>query len=117
MYYFSITKQSKADLDFTKEGRSIDEKSLIKILEKEGYCYLANLNLLILRSEAYIQQVFGKAKFDETYFRYLVETQREGLFYSPLEESALSGKKKGRKGGATHHKSKKGLFRVLIDPT
>jgi hypothetical protein len=80
MYYFSTTKQTKADLDFTQEGKPIDEKNLIKILEREGYCYLANLNLLILHNKQYIQQVFGNAKFDETYFRYLVETQREGYF-------------------------------------
>ena len=93
MYYFSITKQSNAELDFTKEGRQIDEKSLIKILEKEGYCYVTNLNLLILRSEQYIQQVFGDAKFDETYFRYLVETQREGLYYPPYEGGTKGGSK------------------------
>lgn len=75
----------KADLDFTKEGRQLDEKNLINILEREGYCYLANLNLLIVRSEEYIQQVFGKAVFDETYFRYLVETQREGYFFEMLD--------------------------------
>ncbi|MDR0859998.1 MAG: hypothetical protein LBO09_03270 [Candidatus Peribacteria bacterium] len=81
MYYFSITKQTKADLDFTKEGNQIDEKNLIKILEKEGYCYITNLNLLILKNEQYIQQVFGDAKFDETYFRYLIETQKEAYFW------------------------------------
>ncbi|GHV22050.1 hypothetical protein FACS1894176_05720 [Bacteroidia bacterium] len=80
LYYFSITKQTKAELDFSKEGKQIDEKNLIKILDKEGYCYITNLNLLILRSEQYIQQVFGDATFDETYFRYLIETQKEACF-------------------------------------
>jgi hypothetical protein len=106
MYYFSITQQMKAILDFTQAEKQIDEKSLIRLLEKEGYCYIANLNLLILRKEQYIQQVFGGAKFDETYFRYLVETQREGYDY------ALTS--------SVHPKSSlstRGLFRVLIDST
>jgi hypothetical protein len=35
MYYFSTTKQTKAELDFTKEGNEIDEKKLVKILNAE----------------------------------------------------------------------------------
>jgi hypothetical protein len=111
MYYFSITKQTKADLDFTKGGSQIDEKNLIKILEREGYCYLANLNLLILRNASYIQQVFGNAKFDETYFRYLVETQREGYFWESLDTRR---KTQGKKSVS---KSSPNKFRILIDPT
>jgi hypothetical protein len=81
MYYFSTKKQTKATLDFVKQGKMIDEKMLLKLLETEGYCYLANLNLLILRDEKYIRQVFGNATFDEDYFRYLIETQKEAYFW------------------------------------
>jgi hypothetical protein len=106
MYYFSIAKQTKAKLDFTPAEKQIDEKSLIKILEKEGYCYIANLNMLILRNEQYIQQVFENAKFDETYFRYLVETQKEGYFWSNTTPTPFPKRH-----------SKKESFRMLIDPT
>jgi hypothetical protein len=96
MYYFSTTKQSKAALDFKQKGKALDDKMLIALLEREGYCYLTNLNVLILRSEQYIQQVFGNASFDETYFRYLVETQKEGYVYvdSRLETQDSRGKDK-----------------------
>jgi tRNA nucleotidyltransferase/poly(A) polymerase len=82
MYYFSITKQSKAALDFTREGTVIDEQGLVKKLAKEGYCYLANLNLLLVQDQQYIHQIFEKAEFDEDYFRYLIETQREAYFWT-----------------------------------
>jgi hypothetical protein len=86
MYYFSIKKQTKAALDFVKQGKWIDEKVLLKLLETEGYCYLANLNLLILREEQYIRQIFENAKFDEDYFRYLIETQKEAYFWELLSQ-------------------------------
>ena len=85
MYYFSITKQTKAELDFVKEGKQIDDKDIVKILDKEGYCYLANLNILIIRDESYIQQVFGNAEFDEDYYRFLIETQKTAYFRSVKE--------------------------------
>ena len=78
MYYFSMEKQTKAPLDFVKDGRAIDARELVEILDDEGYCYVGNLNLLILREESFIHQIFNEARFDEDYFRYLVETQGEG---------------------------------------
>jgi hypothetical protein len=89
MYYFAIKKQTKASLDFVKQGKQIDEKMLLQLLETKGYCYLANLNLLIVRKEQYIRQVFGNAKFDEDYFRYLVETQKEAYFWELLPQKKL----------------------------
>ena len=123
MYYFSTTKQTKAALDFTKEGKQIDEKNLIKILEKEGYCYLANLNLLILRNESYIQQVFGNATFDEIYFRYLIETQKEAYFRASVSVSPVRGRACPAytagcpKGGGGCQPKSINKFRILIDPT
>jgi tRNA nucleotidyltransferase (CCA-adding enzyme) len=35
MYYFSVEKITKAPLDFTKEGKEIDQKQLVKILSSE----------------------------------------------------------------------------------
>ena len=104
MYYFSMTKQTRAELDFEKEGNQIDDKGLAKILSKEGYCYLANLNVLILRDEAFIQQVFGNAEFDEDYFRFLIETQKQAYFW-PIKEKKKSWVL-----------PKVNRFRVLIDP-
>ncbi|MCR5411562.1 MAG: hypothetical protein K6E76_00810 [Patescibacteria group bacterium] len=46
MYYFSTEKTTKAPLDFEKEGSLIDEPRLVKILQKEGYCFLEDLNFL-----------------------------------------------------------------------
>ena len=80
MYYFSVDKKSKAPLDFQKEGSLIDEQGLLKILEKEEYCYVADLNLLILQKLDYLDQVFHQAHFDEDYFRYLIETQKTAVF-------------------------------------
>lgn len=109
MYYFSVTKQTKAELDFAKEGKLIDDRSLIKILEKEGYCYLANLNLLILRDEQFISQIFGNAVFDEDYFRYLIETQKEACLWE------IDDRKKSKDKKSVLPKINK--FRVLIDST
>lgn len=105
MYYFSIDKKTKASLDFSKEGKEINKKQLTKILNNEWYCYIANLNLLILRDESFIRQVFWNAEFDEDYFRYLIETQNEAYFRD-------TGKK--NKDIWTVAKIKR--FRVLIDP-
>ena len=101
MYYFSVKKQSRAVLDFAKEGKILDEKSLISILDQEGYCYLTNLNLLILRDEGFIDQVFHEAVFDEDHFRYLIEIQKEAYFW-------------GTEKGVEESINK---FRILIDPT
>ena len=99
MYYFSVDKKSKAPLDFQKEGSLIDAHELWKILEKEGYCYLGDLNLLILQKLEYLDQVFHQAHFDEDYFRYLIETQKNACFRN--QESFNDQPQK---------------FRVLLDP-
>ena len=106
MYYFSVKKQSKAKLDFVKEGKTLDEKSLVKVLEQEGYCYLTNLNLLILRDQGFIDQIFHEAVFDEDYFRYLIETQKEGRVWGTTPPS------RQQSGEGVINK-----FRILIDPT
>ena len=118
MYYFSISKQTKAELDFTKEGHEIDDKKLIKILNSEGYCYITNLNLLILRDESFINQIFAEAKFDEDYFRYLIEIQKEGYLRPSVGTFRKNVRKQSNKQKippAPLHE--RGLFRVLIDPT
>ena len=104
MYYFSLPKTSKAPLDFVQEGSSIDEHKLVKILQQEGYCFLADINLLILRDAKYLDQVFHQAKFDEDYLRYLVETQKSAYFRKESDFSSFS-------------KEQFNSFRVLIDPS
>jgi hypothetical protein len=55
---------------------------------------------LILRDESFINQIFNEACFDEDYFRYLIEIQKEGYF-------------RPKKGGIL---PKIKRFRVLLDP-
>jgi hypothetical protein len=93
MYYFSLPATNKTTLDFVREGKELTEEQLLKLLEREGYCYLANLNLLMLRAPQSISQIFGNAQFDEAYFRYLIETQKEAYF-RPLPPKKHSKRKK-----------------------
>ena len=101
MYYFSVEQKTKKELDFTKENPKIlSELDLLKILKLQWYCYLSDINLLILTDLQYVSQVFPQSHFDEYAFRYLVETQNKCyVIWDKLEK-----------------KSEK-LFRVLIDST
>ena len=99
MYYFSVEQKSKKELDYVKDDpKSLSELDLLKVLKTQWYCYLSDINLLILTDHQFISQVFPKSHFDEYAFRYLVETQN--VCYSIWEEK----------------KSEK-IFRVLIDST
>jgi len=101
MYYFSVAQKTKKELDFVCESpKIISEIELLKILGKDGYCYLSDINLLIITDHQFVQQVFPKSHFDEYSFRYLVETQDECYCIS---DNTMKGCNK--------------LFRVLIDPT
>lgn len=100
MYYFSVEKKTKKELDYVNENPKIlSELDLLKILKKQWYCYMSDINLLILTDHQFISQVFPQSHFDEYAFRYLVETQNECYLAWDREE-----------------KSEK-LFRVLIDST
>ena len=101
MYYFSVEQKTKKELDFVKsEPKNISESELLKILNKEWYCYLSDINLLIITDYQFVWQVFPKSHFDEYTLRYLVETQN--VCYTVWNEEESKSKK---------------LFRVLIDPT
>ena len=101
MYYFSVEQKTKKELDYTKENLKIlSELDLLKVLKTQWYCYLSDINLLILIDSQFISQVFPSSHFDEYAFRYLVETQNECYHISDQSE------KKPEK-----------LFRVLIDST
>ncbi len=101
MYYFSVEQKTKKELDYTKESPKIlTESDLLKVLKTQWYCYLSNINLLILTDWQFISQVFPQSHFDEYAFRYLVETQNLCYYVSDQSEK----------------KSEK-LFRVLIDST
>lgn len=101
MYYFSVEQKTKKELDYTKESPKIlTESDLLKVLKTQWYCYLSDINLLILTDWQFISQVFPQSHFDEYAFRYLVETQNECYIIWEKEEK----------------KSEK-LFRVIIDST
>ena len=99
MYYFSVEQKTKKELDYVKENpKNLSESELLKVLKTQWYCYLSDINLLILTDYQFISQVFPKSHFDEYAFRYLLETQN--VCYTIWEQE----------------KSEK-LFRVLIDST
>ena len=101
MYYFSVEQKTKKELDYVKENPKIlSELDLLKVLKTQWYCYLSDINLLILTDHQFVSQVFPKSHFDEYAFRYLVETQN--VCYVIWDE----WEKKSEK-----------LFRVLIDST
>ena len=101
MYYFSVEQKTKKELDYVKDNPKIlSESDLLKVLKTQWYCYLSDINLLILTDWQFISQVFPQSHFDEYAFRYLVETQNECYVVWDKEE------KKPEK-----------LFRVVIDST
>ena len=101
MYYFSVEQKTKKELDYVKENPKIlSGLDLLKVLATQGYCYLSDINLLILKDSQFISQVFPQSHFDEYAFRYLVETQNTCYHISDQVEK----------------KSEK-LFRVVIDST
>ena len=101
MYYFSAEQKTKKELDYSKDNPKIlSELDLLKVLKTQWYCYLSDINLLILIDWQFISQIFPSSHFDEYTFRYLVETQKECYIVWEKPEK----------------KSEK-LFRVLIDST
>ena len=101
MYYFSVEQKTKKELDYVKDNPKIlSELDLLKVLATQWYCYLSDINLLILTDAQFISQVFPQSHFDEYAFRYLIETQNSCYHISDYVEK----------------KSEK-LFRVVIDST
>ena len=101
MYYFSVEQKTKKELDYVKNNpKFLSELDLLKVLKAQWYCYLSDINLLILTESQFISQVFPQSHFDEYAFRYLVETQN--ACYHVSEQSEKKSEK---------------LFRVLIDST
>ena len=101
MYYFSVEQKTKKELDYMEENPKIlSELDLLKILATQWYCYISDINLLILTDSQFISQVFPQSHFDEYAFRYLVETQNVCYHISDKLE-----------------KKTERLFRVLIDST
>ena len=101
MYYFSVEQKTKKELDYVKDNPKIlSELDLLKILATQWYCYLSDINLLILTDAQFISQVFPQSHFDEYAFRYLIETQN--ICYHISDQSEKKSEK---------------LFRVVIDST
>jgi len=101
MYYFSVEQKTKKELDYLKDNPKIlSELDLLKVLKTQWYCYLSDINLLILTDSQFITQVFPQSHFDEYAFRYLIETQN--ACYQIWDKSEKKSEK---------------LFRVVIDST
>lgn len=101
MYYFFVEQKTKKELDYVKDNPKIlSELDLLKVLKTQWYCYLSDINLLILTDSQFISQVFPSSHFDEYAFRYLIETQN--ACYNVWNQ--------------VEKKSEK-VFRVLIDST
>ena len=101
MYYFSVEQKTKKELDYVKDNPKILlELDLLKVLATQWYCYLSDINLLILTDAQFISQVFPQSHFDEYAFRYLVESQN--MCYHISDQSEKKSEK---------------LFRVVIDST
>jgi len=101
MYYFSVEQKTKKELDYVKDNpKTLSELDLLKVLKTQWYCYLSDINLLILTDSQFISQVFPQSHFDEYAFRYLIETQND--CYQIWDKSEKKSEK---------------LFRVLIDST
>ena len=101
MYYFSVHQKTKKELDYVNDNPKIlSELDLLKVLKTQWYCYLSDINLLILTDHQFISQVFPASHFDEYAFRYLIETQNECFQIWDKQ-----------------WKSSENLFRVLIDST
>ena len=102
MYYFSVEQKTKKELDYVKKNpKNLSELDFLKVLKTQWYCYLSDVNLLILTDWQFISQVFPKSHFDEYAFRYLIETQNE-CYNIWVEEKDNKINK---------------LFRVVIDST
>ena len=113
MYYFSVPQTTKKDLDYVKENpKELTDSDLVKVLEKYWYCYVSDINLLIITNPDYITQVFPKSHFDEYAFRYLVETQLECYHCMDTDNKNWKDNIKWK-----NNIKKASLFRILIDPT
>ena len=101
MYYFSVEQKTKKELDYVKDNpKTLSELDLLKVLKTQWYCYISDINLLILTDSQFITQVFPQSHFDEYAFRYLIETQN--ACYNVWSQSEKKPEK---------------LFRVVIDST
>ena len=101
MYYFSVEQKTKKELDYVKDNpKTLSELDLLKVLKTQWYCYLSDINLLILTDSQFVSQVFPSSHFDEYAFRYLIETQN--ACYQIWDKSEKKSEK---------------LFRVVIDST
>ena len=61
--------------------KNIDDELLVKILEREGFIYLENQQVLIVQKESYLEQLIVKGKIDLDFLYYLLDIQPIGYQY------------------------------------
>ena len=81
--------------------KNIDDELLIKILEREGFIYLENQQVLIVQKESYLEQLIVKGKIDLDFLYYLLDIQPIGYQYWEVQKQF----------------SEKIRIHLLIDPT
>ena len=81
--------------------KNIDDELLVKILEREGFIYLENQQVLIVQKESYLEQLIVKGKIDLDFLYYLLDIQPIGYQYWEVQKQF----------------SEKIRIHLLIDPT
>ena len=64
-----------------ENDKEIDDETLLKILKKEGFIYLKNVETLIIQDKKFLEQTFPKSKCDTDYLYYLLDIQKDGYLY------------------------------------
>lgn len=64
-----------------EEEKLIQESDLLKILEKEGFIYLANQATLIVQDEKLLHQLLPNAQVDSDFLYYLLDIQRQAYCF------------------------------------
>lgn len=77
IYYFS-TSQAKITKEI-KKTKIADEESLVKILTREWFVFLPNLNTFIIQDHKHISKLFEKWKFQIDYFNKLQNELKENI--------------------------------------
>ncbi len=67
--------QQKLKKPAYNEEKILNEETLLKILNKEGFIYLSNSETLIVQSEKLLTQLIPYAKLDTDFLYYLLDIQ------------------------------------------
>ncbi|MCK9467153.1 MAG: HD domain-containing protein [Candidatus Absconditabacterales bacterium] len=97
LYYFSINIKNKISMSPKIEKKQISDMAEIqKSLEKYGFLFYQDQNLLIVQNHNYIQNLFPKGELHLDFLVYLIDVLKEVF--------------------VKKQKSKDNIIRILIDP-